>query len=255
MKLNKEKLELAKNDTMGHVVIRGVAVLSGLYMMILGILGGSAGMLPIWGIIFVGSCLLSWRKIERMICPKWWFRGPIILGIVIMIVVEGCILYQGFFSETAKDTKFIIVLGAKVNPNGPSRELSYRLDKAYDYLQEHSDVIAILSGGKGADEPMSEAEAMAIYLKGKGIEESRLILENKSTSTVQNLTNSFAIIEGIDPDAKVSIVTSRFHLLRAKIIAHNLGKEVGGVGSKSFLPLIPNYYFRECFAVMKEIVL
>ena len=128
------------------------------------------------------------------------------------------------------------------------------MEKGYEYLEAHPKTKAVLSGGQGPDEIMTEAQAMYVYLVNKGIDKERLILEDESHSTYENLTNSFKLIDAEKENATISVVSNRFHILRAQIQAKKLGRAVGGIGARSYVYLIPNYYFREFFAVMKEIV-
>jgi uncharacterized SAM-binding protein YcdF (DUF218 family) len=83
--------------------------------------------------------------------------------------------------------------------------------------------VLIVSGGKGADERVPEAQAMAGYLTGRGFPAGRLILEDRSRTTEENLLFSKAIVDGRRPGARWVIVTSSFHALRAAIIARRLG--------------------------------
>ena len=85
---------------------------------------------------------------------------------------------------------YLIVLGAQVYKNGPSPVLKFRLDKAYEYLSANPETRCIVTGGQGSNEPFTEASCMADYLVKRGIDSGRIILEDKSTTTAQNLTNS-----------------------------------------------------------------
>ena len=111
---------------------------------------------------------------------------------------------------------------------------------------------AILVGGRCDCEEISEAEAMRRYLVEKGVDGSRLILEDRSTDTYENIRNSFALMG--DNNLKICVVTSDFHLLRAKMLAYKQGRQVGGLSAPAYLPLIPNYHVREMMAVLKDLV-
>ncbi len=90
----------------------------------------------------------------------------------------------------------------------PSLSLVERMSAARDYMQTHPQTIAIVSGGQGSDENISEAEAMTAWLTDKGIDKSRIIAEDKATSTLENLENSFNIIRqrGDDPNDSCAVV-------------------------------------------------
>lgn len=94
--------------------------------------------------------------------------------------------------------------------------LKYRLDKAVEYLNENPDTVCIVSGGQGSNEPWSEAEGMARYLQEKGIDTARILTEDQSQTTGQNITNSKKLMK---EGASVGIVTNNFHVFRALQIA------------------------------------
>ena len=92
------------------------------------------------------------------------------------------------------EADYIIVLGSKVNGTKPSYSLQYRIDKAAEYLKSHEKAIAIVSGGKGKGEDISEALAMKNELMKLNIAEDRIIMEDKSTSTDENIKFSKPLI-------------------------------------------------------------
>ncbi len=233
---------------------RVLAVVCFLQMIVFEICGGSAGMLPVWLGIGALAIILSFKKIYKRCFRYRVIKLLFALGVMVFVGIEGWIIWTGFNSVPTEQNDFIIVLGARVKGEAPSLILQYRLNSAYEYLEENPHTVAILSGGQGPNEGISEAEAMRRYLVDKGIAEERLILEDKSTSTEENLKYSFEIIEGMKEESTVSIVTNRFHVLRGQLIAADLGKKVGGIGAKDYVYLIPNYYLREFFAVIKEII-
>lgn len=150
------------------------------------------------------------------------------------------------------NASYVVVLGAGVNGTTPSRSLRERLDEAYVYLLEHPHTIAIVSGGQGPDESISEAECMSRYLLAKGISEDRIWQENQSTSTRENLLYSLELIRqntGSTPEI-LAIVTSEYHLHRAQRFANALGVEAELIPARTgILPLRWNYYLREIFSI------
>ena len=130
--------------------------------------------------------------------------------------------------------------------------LDKRIEAAYEYLSENPDVICIASGGKGDDEPMSEAECIRQGLIRRGIAPDRIILEDKSVNTYENIRNSLAILDSIGAQRRAVIVTSEFHQLRASMISEKHGLESYSVSSRTYLPLLPSYWIREWFAVAYE---
>ena len=244
-----------KNSVKGVYIFRLIAIVSLISIILLGIFGTAGGMIPIWSIVLVGSIILGTRGGYKYFFSKKWFKIPFFILLAVFIVSEFMIIGVGLYSNNEVDSDYVIVLGAKVNKDEVSLTLKYRLDKAYSYLTDHENTVAILSGAKGEDELISEALAMKNYLVEKGIEEDRLIMEDESTNTHENLINSFEIIDNKSnlDTAKVSVLTNRFHVLRARIIAYKIGKNVDGIGAKNYVFLDLNYYFREFFAIIKDV--
>ncbi|MGL5675716.1 MAG: YdcF family protein [Cellulosilyticaceae bacterium] len=215
---------------------------------------GGAGMEPVWVAIIIGSVVLSIPKCYHYFFSKKWFKILLIIGVVIFSVVEGCIIFSGMSLAPTPDADYVIVLGARVRGETPSLALKYRLDKAYDYLEKYPDAKAVLTGGQGAGESITEAEAMKRYLVERGVKEEHLLMEDKATDTDENLAYSFTMIDAEMADAEVLVVTSSFHVLRSRMIARDLGRVVGGMGARTLPFLIPNYYLREFFAVLEEMI-
>ena len=148
---------------------------------------------------------------------------------------------------------YVIVLGAHVRSTGPSRALALRLDAALDYAADNPDTIFIVSGGQGSNEPCTEADAMKIYLETHGLSSDRILTEDQSTNTRENLIFSAKLI----PDgATVGIITNGFHVCRSLHLADTLGYEHAyGIPAKGDLITQPANLFREFFAVIKDYVL
>ncbi|MCI7767294.1 MAG: YdcF family protein [Oscillospiraceae bacterium] len=146
----------------------------------------------------------------------------------------------------------VIVLGCRVKENGPSLMLENRIEAAYEYLSENPDVICIASGGQGSDESMSEAECIKEELVSRGISPDRIILEDRSKNTYENIRNSLEIIDSLETERRAVIITSEFHQLRAAMISKKQGLECYSKSSHTFLPLLPSYWIREWFATAYE---
>ena len=153
---------------------------------------------------------------------------------------------------------YIVVLGAGVRGTVPSMSLQERIDAAYDYLTANPITIAVLSGGQGKGEEITEAACMYRELTKMGIDGNRLLTETISYSTMENLTNSLQVLEahnGVRP-ASIGIVSSEYHLFRAKLFAGKLGLDAFGIPARtSWFALRLNYYLREIVAVWKYFVL
>ena len=119
--------------------------------------------------------------------------------------------------KTNEQYDYVIVLGARVRGTTVTKSLRKRLDKAFEYIEKNDNTILVLSGGQGNGEDVSEAQAMYDYLVQKGVDKSRLLLEDKSTSTVENIEYSMKIIEKNSQNATVEVgfITNNFHVFRA----------------------------------------
>lgn len=149
----------------------------------------------------------------------------------------------------------LVVLGCQVKGDKPSLMLSERLDAAKEYLSENPNVCCIVSGGRGEDEMISEAECMYNYLTAAGIDKERIYLEDRSTSTYENLMFSAEIIGEEQLSKKIGIVTNEFHEYRAGKIAKKQGLESFAVPAKTLFILRPTFCVREVFALWYEAVL
>lgn len=172
-----------------------------------------------------------------------------IFMIVIFVSTEAVIIKHG--SSTPKaDADYMVVLGAQVKGKNPSLPLKYRLEAAQGYLSDNPDTVVVVSGGQGSGEDISEAEAMRRYLVKHDIDDSRIIKEEESENTDENIRYSREIIG--DDNASVIIVTNAFHIYRSVGICKKQGMtDVEGLGAKSNLLAVPSFYLREAIAVLK----
>ena len=177
------------------------------------------------------------------------------LWMVTFLFVEGLIL-SGTRSEENKKAEFVIVLGAALHGKQLSWTLYTRINKALDYLNSHPGTKVVVSGGQGAGESITEAEAMKRFLVAKGIQENRIIKEEKSTSTIENLRFSKEIIEKQSKQTpRIMLTTNDFHMYRAKMLANREGLHVYALPSATPLSIKYNSYFREYFALIKSYLL
>jgi uncharacterized SAM-binding protein YcdF (DUF218 family) len=150
---------------------------------------------------------------------------------------------------------FVVVLGSGLKDGGRVTPLlASRLERGYQVFQAlvargKTSPVLIVSGGKGGDEQLSEAEAMARYLAERGAPADRVIREDRSRSTEENLAFSKAIMERSRPDYRCIIVTSNFHVFRAAIIARRVGVNGQVTGSRTAGYYWPSAMLREFAAV------
>lgn len=123
---------------------------------------------------------------------------------------------------------YLLVLGCRVRGREPEPMLKMRIEAAADYLLANPDTLCIPCGGiVHKDQLISEAQAISEGLKELGVERERIVLEDKSKTTFENFLNAKTIIEAAckekKQEAKITFLSSDFHLKRASIIAKSCG--------------------------------
>lgn len=185
------------------------------------------------------------------------FTVILIIGLLIVGTTEAIII-KSSFGDPEEQVEYMVVLGAKVNKDGPSVSLWDRICGAYLYLEEHPDTIAIVSGGQGTDEPITEAECMYRELVGLGIDPKRIWMEDEATSTWENMQFTLNLIEektGIRP-AKLGVLSSEYHLFRASLFAKACGVEFVGIPAQtSRWSQKINHFMREVAGVWHYLLL
>lgn len=211
----------------------------------------------IWGL--GGLALLG---LALMIQFEVWGRLPLFfrhlicivmaVAVLLFVITELCI-FAHYRDQGRPDLDYIIVLGAQMKPAGPSAVLKFRLDAAYEYLIANEDTLCVVSGGQGANEPCTEAQGMYDYLVERGIAPERILMEDKSTDTSENIAYSAALIGGTDHE--VGIVTNNFHVFRGVMLARHAGfQDACGIAARSNIYFQPNNLVREFFGIMKDLV-
>ena len=201
----------------------------------------------------LAGCIV-YRPVVRVV--RWIWQRPLWKGLfllltgliaallVLFVVVSGIMLYAA--SRPAPENATVIVLGAGIRGDQPSRMLADRLRAAAHYLEKNPDSVCIVSGGQGADEAYTEAFVMQQYLLGLGIDSSRILVEDQSRNTFENIQFSKAIIEeqGLNPTVVIS--TQEFHQYRGQTMAKTAGlTEVGPCTSRTPAYLLLGYWVRE----------
>ena len=189
-----------------------------------------------------------------------WIRALlalILVGVLSFCGLFACVMY-GAYDHIQGEPEVMVILGCQVRQDGPSVLLRDRLDEALDYLEDHPDMTVVVSGGQGPDEPTTEAQAMYDYLVEYGVEPDRIWQEDQSHNTWQNVRYTLALLEekGADTSAGVVLVSSGFHLTRARMLWERAS---GGAGELSTLaapcthvPSRLKMYIREPFALVKS---
>lgn len=250
--------KMERGVPLGAVLFWILGVCCILYCIGVAVVGFGTYFFLVWGAlglisVLVGTFLSDRERVRRL--PKW-LRVIVLLlflmGVGLFVAVEG-LIFSGYNSVPQPGADYMIVLGAQWKPEGPSDVLRRRLDKAAEYLNENPDTVVIVSGGQGSDEPISEAAGMRQYLANAGISDERILVEDKSTSTRENLLFSGRLLDR--ENDRVVIVTNNFHVFRALRLAKKQGYEnVEGLAASAVTALVPNNLLREFLCVVYEFV-
>ena len=185
------------------------------------------------------------------------FTVILLAGLLVVGTTEAIIIHKSF-GDPDQRVDYVVVLGAKVNKQGPSVSLWDRICAAYEYAETHPNTILILSGGQGTDEPITEAACMHRELAALGIHPKRLRIEDEATSTWENLNFSLDLIEeetGVRP-AKIGVSSSEYHLFRASLFAKACDVEFVGIPARtSRWGQRINHFMREVAGVWHYLIL
>ena len=203
------------------------------------------------GMALGGLYVIFGLLINRLDTPNQILSAVIAFCVLSLIVLKMRDIYMTG-KTTADREQVILVLGCRVRGNEPSTELVKRADAAYKFLLSNPQSVAILSGGQGRDENISEALCMQNILIDRGIIKDRLILEDKSSSTEENIRYSLEIMAELGMKREAAVVTSMYHQKRAQLICKRYGLSVKAVSSKTKTALLPTFLMREIFALAKE---
>ena len=265
-------------------ILVGLAVLCVAYFIVIAVYAGiGTSFAFIW--LFFAALLLflvygRWyysRNMDRI--PRWVPVSVVttcVAGVAILAVL--CVLvFLGAASPDKQNLDYVIVLGARVKEHTVSNSLKMRLDKAIEYVEDNPDTVLVLSGGRGPGESVSEAEVMCQYLEYNGVRPEQLLIEDQSVSTVENIAYSKIVIEehrnkdkkelvplsrrttsvpyAIAPDKplEIGVLTSNFHIYRARLTAEKWGIDnVYGISADSDPVLFIHLCVRECASIIKD---
>ncbi|GAA0125530.1 YdcF family protein [Clostridium sp. CTA-19] len=231
---------LCINTILGYITFSGFYLVIGIVLMLYGRFREK---------IFSYSIKNKTHKIIKTV---------VAICILIFIITEAYIIL--YPKKSIESCDYVIVLGAGIKGETLSTTLKDRLDATLDYIDKTNfQGIIVVSGGKGSKENISEAEGMKRYLVSKGIDNNRIVMENKSTNTYENFNYSRGVIENITGteigEKDVTIVTTDFHGARSKMLANrNKYKNTRLYTSRTRWYLVPVMYAREFFAFGKSIV-
>ena len=182
------------------------------------------------------------------------------LALIAFAALEA-VVFTGARTEIAQGEgapEVMVIFGCQVKPWGPSELLQDRLDAALTYLDDHPDMTVVVSGGQGPDEPMSEAQCMYDYLVEHGVDGERIVLEDNSGNTWENIQYTQALFQDgtVESTGKILAVSNGFHLARIRLLWN---REWEGnytlstlAAPSSHLPSRLSMYLREPFALVKS---
>ncbi|WP_163652402.1 YdcF family protein [Listeria sp. PSOL-1] len=219
-----------------------------------------ANLLPLFlGLLILG--LIAWGFALGVIEHIIWLSVPFFFAVMIcgyfsfffLCFLVSMIAYR--ISFLRKNQDFIIVLGSGLIGDRVPPLLASRLNRAIQFSEKQiqktgKKATFIVSGGQGANELMSEANAMRLYLLDKGIPEEYIIMEDKSTNTLENMRFSKQKMDSILDKYNSIFATNNFHLFRASLYARKAGLKSHGIGSKTAYYYLPNALLREFIAIV-----
>ncbi len=206
------------------------------------------GFFFLWAIDYYHSGSIYEVFTAELICNVFYAIYTYVLCMMIGTIITNMIVSNRM---PEPDKGFIMILGCSINADGtPTPLLRTRIDKAIEFAQYQQGktgklVNFITSGGQGDDEVVSESQAIKNYLMSKGIAEERIFMENRSTTTAENMRYSKEIIDSIDPNEKAAFATNNYHVLRSGMLAVENGLKAEGAGAKTKWYFWPNAAVRE----------
>ena len=192
---------------------------------------------------------------------KWlrMFLAALLAGVLTFGGLFGLVMV-GSHDEVKGDPQIMIILGCQVKPWGPSILLQDRLNEALDYLRDHPNMLIVVSGGQGPDEPTTEAKAMRDYLVAHGVDGKNILMEDQSSNTVQNLRYSAQLLydQGYVMDQDILVVSNGFHLTRVRMLVNRVWGDTDKLSTlaapSSHLPSRLKMYIREPLALVKSFI-
>ncbi len=234
-------------------IVSGVLLLGNGLLMSL-IANFNIGLVPVYGL---GAVLTIYGVFFDRIKCRRIFDTILAVGLCVLIGIGSFIGIYGGKDTADYNEKTVIVLGCGIRGERVSVGLAKRLDKAYEYHTKNPDAVIIVSGGQGPQEDIPEALAMKRYLMEKGVPEEKIIMEDKSTSTITNFRFSHEIMKekGLSVSSVV-FVTNAYHVYRAASYAKDEGfLEISHLGTDIIWYTVPMNYMREMLAIVKMWVL
>jgi len=235
-----------------------VLTVYGLILCIMSNLNIGVVLVAVFGIVTL-SIGLFYSKIKRVTTIKFFKICKIlfVLSLCAEVALISFIAIYGFLDNVDYNEDAVIVLGAGIRGDRVTLPLKMRLDKAIEYHYKNPDALIVVTGGQGLQETVTEAYAMEKYLVQNGVDNSKILKEEKATSTFENMKYSKEILDNnFTNDYSVVVITNNFHIFRGTTIAKNTGfKNVAHMhAGLQWYNLMP-CFLRESLAVIKMIIL
>ncbi len=247
-----------------HICFCISAVLAILYWLLLTLRYGTLTFLPMFlygGILLLGIiCLLHYFQINISAYLPKWLRNTILvlvaIAVIIVSITEAMIIYSGYHEDPASGDTIVVLGAGLVHQDQISLCLLYRLQRAKEEYEKNPDTVILVSGGKGQDEAISEAEAMKRWLVANNVDEKHIITEDQSTNTNENFLFSLEVLKkhGIT-SRNISLITNRFHMRRAVYLGEAAGFTIHPKPADDLEFAQACYYTREFFGLMRAYLL
>ena len=250
-----------KKLTVPQIIFTAIFLILGILCLLYGItimmIRSGSIFFTVWyglaGIFHILAAITAFRIIDKIPVPLKIIISGILAAAFLFFLITQILVLSHFGDKAPKHLDYVIVLGAQMKTNGPSVILQYRLDCAIDYLKENPDTICIVSGGKGPNEPVAEGDGMKEYLIQNGIPAERILVENKSSNTIENILYSKELLKS--ESSTVGIVTNNFHLYRAYSLAKKqIANPIYGISAYSNPVYLPNNMLRESIGIVKDVL-
>ncbi len=167
------------------------------------------------------------KKVKQIGFDGLWtfLLSNLLIAVTFGVTLSPAFLYVTLLAIKTRGSthsKTILVLGERLQNNSPGHNYIARLERAYAVFRLNMNRKIFIVGGLTGDATISESASGENYLLDKQVPQSSLHIENESQHTLENLKNVRDMLteNGID---SIGIVTNRFHLARASVLATGLG--------------------------------
>ena len=252
---------MSRIKKVGGLVLFIIGVLCFLYTFAMYFSGFGGNLSFVWLIPAVLGILWGGMLTGKINLRKWQTKMMfyILTPIIVFFLVVELIIFSAFFEKPKEEPEYIVVLGTTVYEDGPCYLLRQRLREAAKWAETYGDAKIVVTGGQGVAEPFTEGSEMKRYLiRELGISEDRILVEEASMNTYENMTFTGELLEKEDDafsygNTPILVVSNDFHMYRVMKTAKKVGFEkVSGAPSGTYIFLFPHYMVREFCAILKN---